>query len=300
MAEPVVETRTISGRGKIRIDEKFDDCRLITLYSSVLRMPKNRYLNKNWSPDQGQYANLTFCYQEYVDLSFAQKYENQSWTVHNNESAQLGASLVCVYDGILERFSTLASLIPAQLFDRINDIRQHPYSSFRYDELRFDCYADTALTITLIGEKISKCSPDDAPNRPPQLPPVSFPQLPPGTPLSEETTPLSPPYEEDEPDKEKPFPGDEVAPPPPNEFPAGQECVPITLRWIGEDSEGVQSNIDRVVYGVVEGQRVVGSPGNYSIFITCQGDANGDCIPVQELEFFSFTGAFIEFFGVVS
>lgn len=299
MAEPIVETRTISGRGVFRIDEKFDDCRLITLYSSVLRQPKNRYLNKNWSPDQGQYANLTFCYQDYVALSFSQKYEMQSWVVHNNESSQVGASLVCMYDGLLDTFVNFAIALGIPVVQRENDIKEHPYSSFQFDELRFDCYADCALTLTLIGEKIAKCSPDDAPTRPPQLPPPRPPSLPPGTPLSEDTVPLSPPYEDEDIDKENPFPGDASRPPEEPDFPAGEECVPIQMRWYTQDSEGNEQIIARNVFGVVEGQRIVGSPGNYSVFITCRGDANGACLPLQEFEFFTYTGLFIEFLEAI-
>jgi hypothetical protein len=258
-------------------------------------MPKNRYLNKNWSPDQGQYANLTFCYQDYVALSFAQKYELQSWIVHNNESSQLGASLVCMYDGILDTFVNFAIALNLPVIQRQNDIKEHPYSSFQYDELRFDCYADTALTLTLIGEKIAKCKPGDAPTRPPQIPPRQTETVPPGVPLSEESVPLSPPYGDEPSDKENPFPGDIPTPPPVDEFPVGEECVPIQMRWYAQDGDGNEQTISRVVFGVVEGQRVVGSPGSYSIFVTCQGDATTGCIPVQELELFSFTGLFIEY-----
>lgn len=299
MAEPVVETRTISGRGIFRIDEKFDDCRLITLYSSVLRQPKNRYLNKSWSPEQGQYANLTFCYQDYVALSFAQKYEMQSWVVHNNESSQLGASLVCMYDGILDTFVNFALALGATVTQRENDIKEHPYSAFQYDELRFDCYADTALSLTLIGEKIAKCSPGDAPTRPPQLPPPRPPSVPPGTPLTDRTTPVSPPYEDEDPDKENPFPGDAPAPEPPSEFPVGRECSIVRMAWQTADSEGRVDNIVRFVFGEVEGQRIAGGPGNYSIFATCRGDSSGECLPVQELELFTFTGLFIEYAGSI-
>lgn len=299
MAEPVVQTRTISGRGIFRLDERFEDCRLITLYSSVLRQPKNRYLNKNWSPDQGQYANLTFCYQDYVALSYMQKYEMQSWVIHDNESAQIAASLVCMYDGILETFVNLANALDVILSPFQNKIRDHPHTSFQYDELRFDCYADTALTLTVIGEKITKCNPLDAPGRPPQLPPPRPPSEPPGTPLNDDSTPLSPPYEEEDSDKESPFPGDLPAPPEEPDFPAGEECVPILMRWLTGDSEGNEQYISRTVFGVVEGQRIAGDQGNYSIFVTCQGDATTGCIPVQELQLFTFNGVYIEFIEAI-
>jgi hypothetical protein len=83
------------------------------------------------------------------------------------------------------------------------------------------------------------------------------------------------------------------------DFPVGTACETVTLQWETVDGAGTIETVLRTVFGIVQGQRIQGTPGNFEVFITCQGDASTGCIPVQELNFFSYQGAAIAFIGVV-
>jgi hypothetical protein len=68
--------------------------------------------------------------------------------------------------------------------------------------------------------------------------------------------------------------------------------------WNTIDGSGNASQITQTVFGIVEGQRISGTPGSFEIFVTCQGNASTGCIAVQEFNLFSYTGADIEYVGV--
>jgi hypothetical protein len=186
---PVEQERIISGRGTIRLNDDFKECKRILLYASVVRKPKSEYNNTQWSPDKGFYANLTFIFKDYVGLQYAMNFDQQFWTVHDNNAQQLGASLVCALENILDSFVqyAISQGIP---YTKNNSIKGFAYSAFVYEAIRFRCYGGCALSLRLVGEKTEKCDENDAPSDyPPPPPPPTQPDVPPGTPID-----VSPPY----------------------------------------------------------------------------------------------------------
>lgn len=220
MVDTVEQERTISGRGLVKLDDRFRECKRIILYASVIRKPKSEYLNVAWSPDRGFFANATFGLREYAGDSFAMNYEQQMFLVHENDCQQLGSSLVCALDNILDSFVqyAVAQGIP---YVKNNSITPHKYSAFIYDTLRFVCYGGAAISLRLVGEKVEKCKEGDAPSDyPPPPPPPSQAPVPPGTPIE-----VDPPYPDEPPQRP------DTLPDPIDEYPATGACASFSLSY---------------------------------------------------------------------
>lgn len=268
--------RTISGKGEIKIPIEYAKAKNIYLYTQVIRRVKTPSLNFTWNPDKGFYAHVSFCIDDYVLQTYDINFVEQVFYIYDGMFAQQLVSLICAVREILNRQPLIDS---------------HEHNIFQPNRIKFECFASSAIELTLKGEKLDLCDEGDSkPNAPPN-PPPRLPELPPETAIE-----VDRPYQDD-PNNEgtEPNPGDEFKPD--TDFPIGGECESLTVRWVTVDSLGVVNNVDRIVFGPVEGQRIEGGPGNYTIFITCRGDQTTGCVELQEFNFFGYQGESIEFVG---
>lgn len=202
--EPLV--RTISGRGVIQIPEEYQKCSAVYLYTQLLRPPTSEYLNTTTNPNEAFYANVCFCQGDYVVRKSAIKYESQRLDVHSSQPSQNLLSLICAYECI--RLSLREILgedcVCVPCLDT-NQISIHSYITFDSDIIRFRCYADTALRLTLRGVLLDRCEESDGTPQPPPDPPPPITKAPPGQPVT-----VSPPYDFENPDNPDtdPYEGD--------------------------------------------------------------------------------------------
>ena len=273
---PSVE-RLVSGKGIIQIPIAYASAKNIYLFTRVVREVKTPSRNFTFNPDKSFYAHVCFCIDDYVLQTYDINFIEQAFHIYDGMFAQLLVSLKCVSSQIS---------IPSPIVG-------HSYNSFICNKIRFECFGTSALILTLKGEELGFCDENDlSPNAPPNPPPKT-PLVPPTEGLQ-----VSPPYPDDPNGNDTaPSPLDDIETP---EFPTGEPCEIITLRWRQVDGAGAEQNVDREVFGVVEGQRIEGSPGFYNIYVTCQGDQSTGCVELQEFNLFTYTGAEITFIGVIN
>jgi hypothetical protein len=267
---PVV-TRLISGKGVIKIPEDWGSALQILLYTQVVRPPKNQSLNKTFNPDKSFYAHICFCIDESVLFSLDVNFAMQVFEVHESQASQNLLSLICAYDGILDSFVEVGQVIGVVL-SRTNLIKSHPYLRFKPDTIRFECYADTALQLTLKGTRLEKCNFEDGSSVAPPPPPPPTPTVPPGTPVD-----VDPPYDGDQDGGDTiPFPIDDMpVDPPPTEDCAVYE---VAYSW---NRFGVPRNATIRLYGPIGGISIQNiSPTNATsrVRIECRGlTVSGPC-----------------------
>lgn len=268
MSETVEQERVISGRGLIKLDDRFRECKRIILYADVIRRPSSEYLNVTWNPDKGFFANAVFCLREYAGASYPMHYSQQMFTVHENDSQQLGASLVCALDNVLDSFVqyAIAQGIP---YTKNNSITSHKYSAFVYDTFRFVCYGGCAISLRMVGELVEKCKPGDAPSDyPPPPPPPSREPVPPGVPVV-----VDKPYEDENPGSLDTVPDPIDRDPPPVELPFGEPCVLYNVRAVFVRSDGLEIDQTLQISGrILEVDIVAVSDGTGSLSYGVKGE----------------------------
>lgn len=263
MGFELVETRNVSGRGIIKIPFDKTQYRALKLYIDVIRKPRNIYLNKQWNPDKSFYANLAFGVEEYVYSTKALHFERECIVLVPDVAAQTLFALKCALDGIYQSFINLENALGLVHLGVENQIKDFTGLKIDWDTVRVQCYADTAIQLRLYRLKYDVCKEGDDDEEPPGEPPPSPAQVPPGTPLSEDNYPVSPPYSGDD---TIPFPGDEGTP----ELPYGDACVVYRLTWKadylslapGSSLFGYSQTLD--VYGEIESIEVVPSPAGFN------------------------------------
>lgn len=222
--------RTISGKGEIRIPEQYTEALQIYLYTQVVRKVLTPSLNTTFNPDKSFYAHISFCIDDYVLYNLDVNFDQQAYLIHDGGVAQNLLSLICAYDGILDSFVELGISLDI-VVSRINRIKNHPYNRFVPNKIKFECFASTALVLTLKGTELEKCNSADGEPVPPPPPPAPRAALPPGTPI--ETTP---PYDDPSGGQDtQPFPIDEPEEPPST----GDPCVSydVTYRYLRQGVE---------------------------------------------------------------
>jgi hypothetical protein len=187
----LVQNRTISGKGVLKVPSDVTRIRYFTLYADVLREPTSPYLNLNYNPPRSRYATLTFLRDGYVQFEHTLDYQRQSWDFVADYTSQNLIALKCAYDGILKSFVNLGvalNAIPVSVTDTIKD---YEYLVLLFDEIKIVCYADTGIQLKLYTTANDTCDPDkDNPRKPPPPPPPK-PKVPPQTPIPD----ISPPYD---------------------------------------------------------------------------------------------------------
>jgi len=249
-------TRVISGKGVIVIPEEYRQCRKVYLYAQLVRPPRNQSINFTWNPDKSFYAHITFAQDDFVLYSYDMNFENQMWIVADLQPSQNLLSLICAYEGILDSFVNFAIALGI-FISKTNLIFDHKYETFVPNRIRFECFADTAIKLTLKGVDFDICDPEEGEPSPPPPPPPPPDRKQPGEPVA-----VAPPYEgEDDGGDTVPFPIDE-----PGLFPGlptGEECgaFKITFRVFGIPTAPPEGQVLEVdVWGVIESIAIVADP----------------------------------------
>lgn len=228
MAEyELIQERLISGKGVLRVPTDKKKLRHYILYSDVIRLPKNAYINKNWNPDKGKYAFITMVRNEYVIAEIPIEYKRQSIDGIADIAGQTLIAVKCAYEGTLITLSNLGLSLGAPPLSYQDLIKDYENLNLAWDEIRVSCYADTALQLRLYRRNYDTCNADKDKQPPPPPPPPPLPPVPPGTPIAD----ISPPYDRDDSDDGNsiPFEGDDVPPPPPAQPEACDICR-VTVR----------------------------------------------------------------------
>lgn len=225
-------TRVLSGKGLARIDIASDDfkkAKIISVYCDVVRQPSNKYLNLNYNPPRSRYATINFMRDEYVLRSEAMEFPSCRWDYYPDPSAQTMLAVDCAYAGVLQSFVNLETALGLTVISVINNIHDWKWQDLFFEELRVVCYGDCAVRVVIESTPYDLCpdQTDKTPNPPPPPPPPP-PVVPPGTPLSSDTTPLSPAYDGDTDSGDSvPNPLDVPTVPPPE----GTTCTAYTLHF---------------------------------------------------------------------
>jgi len=180
-----IEERLISGRGVLKVPVNKTKNRMSVLYLDVVRPPRNAYLNKNWNPNRGRYAFLSFLRDDYVISTASMEFTREAYDTISDGSGQTLIAVKCAYEGILQTFTNLgnALLLPSISYqDLIKD-----YENLRtgWEEVRIQCYADTAIQARLYRLVYDTCDPTKDQQRKPPPPPPPLPRLPAGTPIGD-------------------------------------------------------------------------------------------------------------------
>jgi len=277
-------SRTISGKGVITLPENYFSSLQIILYAQILRRPQNRSANLTWNPDKSFYAHITFCFDDFVLSEYDMNFDSQMWLVHDGQSSQNLLSLICAYDGILDSFVSVGNVIGVTL-SRTNLIKSHPFLRFIPNRIRFECFADSAIVLTLKGTALDKCDSQDGDNTPPPPPPPPVPPVPPGTPVQ-----VSPPEDgENDGGDTVPFPIDE--PESPDGLPFGEECLLYEVLGTLFNVNGPGTDSLPIVFtaqGVIESIVVLPNPGtggvNAFLICTCGGEPGSPCVQGTEVQ----------------
>lgn len=274
-------TRTISGKGVIKIPDEFQEARQILLYVDLLRLPSSEYANFQWNPPKRFYAHVTFCKDEYVLYEYDVNFRKQVFEVYNSQPAQNLMATICALDNVLDSFVSFA-LSLGFFYTKNNSIEDFPFNTFLPNTIRFQCYTDCALRLVLSAEELRKCDPGDGEPvpPPPPPPPPDEPPLPPGTPLS-----VSPPYEGENDDGDTvPAPIDEPDEPP--LFPACSAVVVLTSTDEGNPGNPVFIQRSNVMFFPVENLRVgasLSNPGEIAWLIDSGVEGSIDC-PLRTIQ----------------
>lgn len=266
-------TRTISGKGVIKIPPEWKDALSVFLYVQLIRDVKTPSKNLTFNPDKGFYAHVTFCIDDYVLYSLDVNFKEQAFEIFDGQSAQDLLSLICAYDGILDSFVSIGNVVGV-VISRINLIKKHPYLQFRPNVIRFECFSTCALVLTLKGVKYAKCGPEDGEPTPPPPPPPKIPEIPPGT-----GTGVTPPYPDDPGKDTDPAPIDEPEEPP---IPP---CTPfrVTITAVKGTVDPVTVVFESICYSPIDPVAIAtcdvnGDSFSSSVGIRCGGTDRTGCI----------------------
>lgn len=193
----LIQSRTISGKGvlKLPVDKKKN--RAFVLYCDLVRPPKSPYLNLNYNPPRSRYGTISFMREEYVISTANIDYKRQAFDGVNDISGQTLIALKCANNAILQSIYNLsvalaatpggAGLTPISF---VNVIKDYENLRLSWDECRLVCYADTVLQLRLFRIKYDTCNADFDKDKPPSPPPPPRASVPAGQPIDD----ISPPY----------------------------------------------------------------------------------------------------------
>ena len=278
-------SRVISGRGLLRLDPSSNDykrAKIFTLYADVIRRPLSEFNNYNYNPPESRYATLRFMRNGYVVRTEVLNVSKGSWDFYLDPAAQVLYAVECAYAGILETFFNLGNALSLPSISVTNNIENWNHVDLMWDEVKVVCYADSAVQLKVSTNSYDLCPEQqdkepDPPPPPPQDPPP--PVITPGTPLSEENTPVSPPYEgEDDNGDTVPYPLDV---PEEEEFPQGNRCdiYQVYARcYYSPGTAFLETTV--IVYGEIEA--FVFIEGNTALYVSCHGErvtSGSPCYP---------------------
>lgn len=265
--------RTISGKGEIKIPIEYAKAKNVYLYTQVIRRVRTPSINFTWNPDKGFYAHVCFCIDDFVLQTFDINFKQQVFYIYDGMSAQILVSLICATRQILGAQPSISA---------------HTHNIFQPNRIKFECFADTAIELTLKGEKLDLCEESDSqPNAPPN-PPPPIPELPPGT-----ATEVDQPYEDD-PDGEntEPAAGDEFKPDP------GQgDCTLYQVDTVITFSTEESFESTYFARGPVTDARILNSENGSQIQIESKGASDTQNVECGEFGWYTVGGGPINTFS---
>jgi len=258
--------RLISGKGIIQLP-KDPLIRICYINAFVARFPKSDYRNYKYNSPRSVYANLVFFKDGYVVREETMHYEQQRFEIIEDITGQSMYAINCGFAAVQRSIGALATALGFTI-GFTPGVAYYPLDIYP-DTIKVVCRDDTAVAFALFTQQYDVC--DDVPP-PPPLPNPSEPPptgaVPPGTPLNgaDGSTPVSPAYDgEDDGGDTIPYPGDELEPPEPSEFPAGSQCQLVTVSGAisGDTPDGqtITRSFSRDVWGVAEGYDVIQGNG---------------------------------------
>lgn len=276
MAElQLLEERTISGKGVLRVPDMDESFRYYVMYTDVIRDPRNQYSNYEWNPAQSFYARMVFRRSGYALFDDTIRYEKQCYQYVNDYSGQTLIAVKCAYDGILQSFVNLVNGLAGTpggvgiFVTGVTDlIKDYENLQLGWDEVLFRCYTSAALQVRFYGLKYDTCDPDKDKKHTPPPPPPPLSKVPVDSSIGD----LSPPYDPETGDDgdTDPYDGDETAPP-------TEACVKYSVPFSLTYNDGVglvPVETFAIVFGIVGDYRVDSSnPTNWRLLLECQGQA---------------------------
>lgn len=216
----LIERRTLSGRGLIRVNADIKTRRLY-LYLNVVRIPKVDFTSSKFNPDKSEYAKIVWLRKDYVLREDVLNYEHQLLTWDVDPTGYLAKAILCMYLRNDADIAAIATMLGATVSPETPEIFLEPLADIP-DEVKIVCRLDTAIDVQLWGYKYDiACEGADKPPVPPPDPPQPD-KVPTGIAIGD----ISPPYDSPNDNGDTvPNPGDETAPPEPP--PQGTPCTPI-------------------------------------------------------------------------
>ena len=281
-------------------DEDIEYGRILVIDTQVSRLPRSAYYDKKTNPTNSFFG--TFCTREegQVMQRYDIKFDKQRFYFSGFDDQQNIPTQICIGRRITQVIGAASTglgfplvIVPDAYTSALTAPGGIP------QEFLFQCYADTALSVTATLLKYELCDeysdPPEKPPKPPAPPPRPIYFI--GQPIP--ATDYSP--NEGEEEDYNPFPGDE--PPPESPYPIGDSCVQYLITGIlfninGADTEDQEWSAG--VWGVIAdiGTRYVTDGfGTYiEVFATCQGSIGDACsdTPVEViLKQGNYAGGFI-------
>lgn len=213
----LIESRVISGTGRLKVPLSDSDPSFVLFYLvEVVRFPTNLYQNRGYSPPRGRYATVNFLKEKFLIREEVIDYPAMMLKSENLERQVLTA-VQCLG-------SALRGVYP--LID-LSDVSRFRLPNMFESELRFVCYADTAIKVSAYKVELDSCDPLQRIPLPIDLPETVTP-IPIGTPIE-----VSPPYDDDTSADFAPYPDDFLPPPPPPECESFSGVVSVPFAYLG-------------------------------------------------------------------
>jgi hypothetical protein len=268
----ILETRVISGRGLLRLNAGSNDykkAKIFTLYIDVIRRPRNEYLNITYNEPQSRYGVIRLYRGGYCVRTLPVETLHQAFDFYYEPSAQSLYAIECAYAGILQTFFNLGNALALPSVIITDHIKDWNHVDLMWDEAKVVCYADTGLRLSVRTKAFDLCpeQTDKEPDPPPP-PPEDKPVVPPGTPLNDDSIPVSPAYDEDSDDGETvPYPDD--MPPLPS-FPQGSRCAKYIVAVSIDKADGGTLSTTLQLFGEITKIEVDGD--GIRLIVGCYGE----------------------------
>lgn len=296
MPDELVQDRTISGTGVLRIVNPPSDVRRYTLYIDLIRESKPDYRSKKYAPNRQRIATMVLLRDGYVVGEEPIDYEKRRFDYILDIAGQNLIAIKCAYKGTLQSFANLGTALGLTVVQVTDLIKDYKSLNLLWDEARFVCEGSAAIQVRLYRSKYEKCDNDSQDEDKPSPPPPPLPKVPPDSAISD----ISRPYPDD--DITSPNPGDSVAPPP-SVFPYGTSCKRYKVyaylqpvNGLGQPVGNPQFGAGLRVWGKVESVQVVNqTQSGFNFVVTAHGDY--DLVPCSQGNINSTFSAAGQFLG---
>lgn len=267
--------------------------RQVVMDVQVSRQPLSPYLSKKTNPPNGYYGSFCIVADGFVTQKFNIEFEKQRFIFEPSTDAQAIPAMGC----ILQTETDNLALVAQSLGVTVVKTPSAYYAALKplfpdLANMLFQCYADTALSVTVQRLKYEICTPGNDPTPPPPRPIPTPPptQTPPGTSIPPGSYTPAPPgsggnYE--------PFPGDGANPPPVGGIECAKYKVTFIIRDIDNPNSDPEVRSEASVFGEIGAlisEPNASSPGQYLIFLECGGLLTGGCMPGSKIQVATISG----------